>query len=469
MDAGSIPAASTICSAGRRSPATVALYCGRGPASRHPLPRRAGARLPPPAARRPRVLDPLPSASSSRSSSRRPGLVELLTRGPCPPATATTAPLLIALTVASALSLALLWWSPLASLCACLALLCTQSIAGYEFTQAAVWAVVVASFATVAFDHWRRAVAAGFLVAAGHGRRASDDVAGRHAGRRALSTWASLSVVWVVAIVIRVYRGSIERAERRAALFAADREARAREAVAEERARLARELHDSVGPRAQRGRAARGRRAARHRDQAGAGPRGAGVASRRPAARRWATSSACSASCARPTRRRGLDAAPGLGQLEALCDQVREAGLPVDAHRGGRAAGAAGQPRPDRLPHRPGGADQHAQARRQGARVGDACATSEQALAHRGRWTTAAAWRRPAASAGGGRGLLGMRERVATFGGELRRVRAPEGGFAVRARLPRRVAARRGRVRTMRHDRQSCWPTTSSWCAPACA
>ncbi len=50
-----------------------------------------------------------------------------------------------------------------------------------------------------------------------------------------------------MAVVIRVYRGSIERAERRAALFAADREARAREAVAEERARLARELHDSVG------------------------------------------------------------------------------------------------------------------------------------------------------------------------------------------------------------------------------
>ena len=62
-----------------------------------------------------------------------------------------------------------------------------------------------------------------------------------------VTTWVSLSIVWVVAIVIRIYRGSIERAERRAALFAADREARAREAVAEERARMARELHDSVG------------------------------------------------------------------------------------------------------------------------------------------------------------------------------------------------------------------------------
>ena len=42
-----------------------------------------------------------------------------------------------------------------------------RPLAGYEFTVAAVGVVVVASFATVAFDHWKRAVAAGFVVAAG--------------------------------------------------------------------------------------------------------------------------------------------------------------------------------------------------------------------------------------------------------------------------------------------------------------
>ncbi len=47
--------------------------------------------------------------------------------------------------------------------------------------------------------------------------------------------------------IVRVYRAVAARAESRAELFAADREARAREAVANERARLARELHDSVG------------------------------------------------------------------------------------------------------------------------------------------------------------------------------------------------------------------------------
>ena len=39
-------------------------------------------------------------------------------------------------------------------------------------------------------------------------------------------------------------------------------------------------------------------------------------------------------------------------------------------------------------------------------------------------------------SAGGGQGLVGMRERVALFGGDLEAARRPEGGFLVRASLP---------------------------------
>jgi signal transduction histidine kinase len=37
---------------------------------------------------------------------------------------------------------------------------------------------------------------------------------------------------------------------------------------------------------------------------------------------------------------------------------------------------------------------------------------------------------------GTGHGLVGMRERVAMFGGELDAAAQPDGGFAVRARLP---------------------------------
>jgi signal transduction histidine kinase len=42
----------------------------------------------------------------------------------------------------------------------------------------------------------------------------------------------------------------------------------------------------------------------------------------------------------------------------------------------------------------------------------------------------------PAANGGAGHGLLGMRERVATVGGELRTGAAPVSGFLVAARLP---------------------------------
>ena len=416
VDAGSIPAASTnfTYTAVVQRPADILAAPG-------------GAVPAPP--RRPRVLDPFPLSIVLALIFTAAGLVELLTRGPVPVGYHEDSPVLILLTVASGLTLAALWWSPLVSLVASVGLLCAQVLAGYEVTAAAVGVVIVASFATVAFDHWKRAIAAGFIVAGGVILVLLELPS--VSWKAALATWASLSIVWVVGVVIRIYRGSIERAERRAALFASDREARAREAVAEERARMARELHDSVGHALNV--------VVLH---AGAAQR---IIDKKPELAREALDSIETAGrqalgdiermlgiLRAPEEEACCDVTPGMSQLETLCDQVREAGLPVELAVEGEA-----RPLPASLDLTAYRIVQESLTNTL-KHAGKTRATvtvryEDKALAIEvlddGRGTTPA-------TAGGGRGLLGMRERVATFRGELEAGPRAEGGFGVRARLP---------------------------------
>jgi signal transduction histidine kinase len=127
---------------------------------------------------------------------------------------------------------------------------------------------------------------------------------------------------------------------------------------------------------------------------------------------------------------------PGLADLEQLVIGVREAGLPVTL----RIEGSR-RPLPPALDLSAFRIVQEAltntlkhagPARAEvTVRYEDGAVTLE--IADTGRGPQGA---RGSSARGTGHGLVGMRERVAMFGGELEAARADGGGFAVRVRLP---------------------------------
>lgn len=212
--------------------------------------------------------------------------------------------------------------------------------------------------------------------------------------------------------------------------IAVDRERAAHDAVVEERARIARELHDVVA----------------HAMsvmvvQAGAARR---VLDDDPGAAKAAIGRIESTGRDGLAEMRrligilksdGADAdrapQPGLGQIDALLETVRGAGVPVEA-------ATEGAPR-----QLPSGLDLVAY------RIVQEALTN--VMKHAGpasarvllRWGDAALdlevaddGRGPFVSTEGGLGLLGMRERVALYGGSIDTGPRPGGGFAVRAHLP---------------------------------
>ena len=190
---------------------------------------------------------------------------------------------------------------------------------------------------------------------------------------------------WLAGLVIRLRRQSERRLGARALQLERERDEQARVAVAEERQRIARELHDVVahaisvvvvqargGRRVARARiperVARGVRRDRAHGQAGA---------RRDAPPARPAAPGRRAPRARRSRRSA--------RLDALAEDVRAAGLPVDVSVEGEPVDAAAGRRPVGLPHRAGGAHERAQARR--AARGRACAsrTSRRRRGRRGR------------------------------------------------------------------------------------
>jgi len=291
-----------------------------------------------------------------------------------------------------------------------------------------------------------------------------------------LGVWVVFTVLWIFGTVIKEYRLNAARERERAALFAADRDARAQEAVSLERARMARELHDTVG----------------HAlnvvvIQAGAAQR---VFSKKPhmaleaigaietAGRQAITDMERMLGILRSEARDAdaFSARPGLSQLDRLLEQVREAGLPVDLevkgsivelpssidlsfyriiqealtntlkHAGSRARAhvelcyrdselelevvddgggraPAAPPPPVVSPVASPAGTSAAPASDEAIPAGVAAAADDPSAPALGSWS-------------GGRGLVGMRERVALFGGVLEVGPRAEGGYRVYARLP---------------------------------
>src|SRR5712692_4227645 len=126
---------------------------------------------------------------------------------------------------------------------------------------------------------------------------------------------------------------------------------------------------------------------------------------------------------------------PGLGQLQSLVDRVTAAGLPVEVHAGGVPQGL------------PPGLDlavfriiqealtnviKHAGKPRTSVRLDYCGGDLVVEVADAGRPAGPAG---PAVP-GAGRGLLGLRERTALYGGELDAGPRPGGGWLIRARIP---------------------------------
>jgi signal transduction histidine kinase len=234
----------------------------------------------------------------------------------------------------------------------------------------------------------------------------------------------------ISSVVMLIVRQGVRGRDRRASLASRERDLIAREAIVEERARIARELHDVIA-----------HNVSMMVVQAGAERR---VLDDEQAATREVLETIEQIGRAALTEMRRLvgmlrtDAPdtlapqPGLDDVPALVTQIREAGLPVELSiEGERRALPAGielsayrivqEALTNTLKH---AGRAHAQVCvRYGPDsleleiVDDGSAGSERA-------------------SGGGHGLVGMRERVALYGGRLDAGRRDEGGYAVHVLLP---------------------------------
>lgn len=313
--------------------------------------------------------------------------------------------------VAAGAPLALVWWRPIAAVAvgwACAASF-SHLLAPLHGSLSESAFAVCSAFAVGALTRRRADAAIGLVVCwLGQILVGTTDP---------LGDLGFVLVCWLGGLVVNDVTRLVEQGHANNRLLAEQDTAAAQRAVVDERLRLARELHDQIG----------------HSLTV--------VALHAGAARRLAVSDPDRTRCLLLTiataAREGLaslDASETAVDLESLLEVTRSAGLVVNAevddwqtldpahrvvvHR------LVQEALTNALRHAPG-ATATVQVRRGGDHIGVAVANSAPRL--------------PGTGPGTGRGLLGIRERVATLAGRVDWGPRPDGGFEVHAVLPARL------------------------------
>jgi signal transduction histidine kinase len=255
--------------------------------------------------------------------------------------------------------------------------------------------------------------------------------AGDHIQDVGVFTWVPITAMLLVRFAVRGRQLRNEALAARGALLARELAARASEAVAEERARIARELHDLVAHNvsvmviqagAERHALSDDQKATRDTlesiEQSG---RQALTEARR-----------LLGMLRRDGEREELEPQPGVEQIDGLVEQVRKAGLKVALHVEGEPVAL------------PAGLDlcvyrvvqegltnalKHAGRAHADVRLRYAPRALDVEISDDGRGESTN-------GDGAGHGLIGMRERVALYGGTFEAGRRDGGGFEIRAHLP---------------------------------
>jgi signal transduction histidine kinase len=237
-------------------------------------------------------------------------------------------------------------------------------------------------------------------------------------------------IIWFVGFLLRRKLQEGDEAKERALRAEREREERARAAVAEERARIARELHDVVGHSVSvmTVQASGVRRLLLPEQER---EREALLVVERTGREALAEMRRMVGVLRRPEEAPALAPQPSLEHVDRLVDQAREAGLPVELRIQGDAV------------QLPAGLDltayrlvqegltnalKHAQATRAVVVVAYGEGEIEVTVSDNGRGV--------GNGDGSGHGLVGIRERVSVYGGELDAGPQPNGGYRLRARLP---------------------------------